>query len=169
MLYVRWLHCHCCCWRIMSMVSDAQHSRSLSVFQGVQYIACILYSAHFSSEGTYQHVEKQENIPEMVQCSPTISLQRLYTYLCVSQTCVWWTMHEDSLYPPHTLGAKPHPGDSATYLEPCHWLRTNHQLLPLKPFTDEATFTYNGINNIRNSHWWSHGQSTWYCVNKLST
>jgi len=41
-------------------------------------------------------------------------------------------------------------------LEFCHWLHTNRQLLPLILFTDEATFTRNGINNTRNSHRWSH-------------
>jgi len=32
-------------------------------------------------------------------------------------------------------------------LEFCHWLHNNRQLLPLILFTDEATFTRNGINN----------------------
>jgi len=41
-------------------------------------------------------------------------------------------------------------------LEFCYWLHTNRQLLPLILFTDEATFTRNGINNTRNSHRWSH-------------
>ena len=41
-------------------------------------------------------------------------------------------------------------------LECCHWLHINRQLLPLIIFTDEATFTHNGINNTRNSHRWSH-------------
>ena len=41
-------------------------------------------------------------------------------------------------------------------LEFCHWLHSNRQLLPLILFTDEATFTRNGINNTCNSHQWSH-------------
>ena len=40
-------------------------------------------------------------------------------------------------------------------LEFCHWLQTNSHLLPFILFTDEATFTRNGINNTRNSHLWS--------------
>ena len=47
-------------------------------------------------------------------------------------------------------------GDNAMHLEFCHWLHTNHQLLPLILFTDEATFNHNEINNIRNSRRWSH-------------
>ena len=41
-------------------------------------------------------------------------------------------------------------------LEFCHWLHTNRQSLPLILFTEEATFTRNGISNTRNSHRWSH-------------
>jgi hypothetical protein len=41
-------------------------------------------------------------------------------------------------------------------IELCHWLHTNRQLLPLILFTDEATFTHNGINNTCNLHQWSH-------------
>ena len=45
-----------------------------------------------------------------------------------------------------------HTGESAKRLEFCHWLHTNRQLLPLIIFTDEATFTRNGINNHENPH-----------------
>jgi hypothetical protein len=41
-------------------------------------------------------------------------------------------------------------------LEFCHWLHTDRQLVPLILITDEATFTYNGINNTCNLHQWSH-------------
>jgi hypothetical protein len=41
-------------------------------------------------------------------------------------------------------------------LEFCYWLHSNHQLLPLVLFIDEATFTFNGINSTCNSHRWSH-------------
>jgi hypothetical protein len=41
-------------------------------------------------------------------------------------------------------------------LEFYHWLQTNLQLLRLILFTDEATFTHNGINNTRDSHRWCH-------------
>ena len=57
------------------------------------------------------------------------------------------------LYPFHPLPVQNlHPGDSVTRLEFCPCLHTDRQLLPLILFTDEATFTRNGINNTRNSH-----------------
>jgi len=75
----------------------------------------------------------------------------------VSRTREWRTLHEDGLYPFHPQPVQNlRPGDSAMRLEFCHWLHTNRQLLPLILFTDEATFTRNGINNTHNSHRWSH-------------
>jgi hypothetical protein len=102
------------------------------------------------------NVEEHENILEMVQCSPTTSTQRLSTCLGVSQTCIWRTLHDDSLYPFHQQCVQIlHPGDSAMHVEFCHWLHINHQLLLLILFTDEA-FTRNRINDTRNSHQWAH-------------
>jgi len=113
-----------------------------------------LPSAHVSSErARKQNMEEQENILDMVQRSPTTSTRRLSARIGVSRTRVWRTLHEDSLYPFHPEPVQNlHPGNSAMRLEFCHWLNTNRQLLPLTLFTDEATFTRNGINNTRNSH-----------------
>jgi len=92
----------------------------------------------------------------MVQRSPNASSQRLSARIGVSRTCVWRTLHEDGLYLFHPQPLQNlHPEDSATRLEFCHWLHNNRQLLPLILFTDEATFTRNGINT-RISHRWSH-------------
>jgi len=116
-----------------------------------------LPSAHVSSEqACQQHVEEHEGILEMVRGSPTTSMQRLRTRLCVSRTRVWRTLHEEGLYPyrPQQVQNQ-HPGDNAMHLEFCHWLRTNCQLLPLILSTDEGTCTRNGINNMWNSHRWS--------------
>ena len=91
------------------------------------------------------------------QRSPTTSTRRLSARIGVSRTRVWRTLHEDSLYPFHPQPVQNlHPGDSAMLLQFCHWLHTTHQLLPLILFSDETTFTCNGINSTRNSHRWSH-------------
>jgi hypothetical protein len=94
----------------------------------------------------------------MVEHSPSTGMQRFSTRLGISQTRVWRTLHGDGLFPipPPKCVQNLCPGDSAMGLEFCHWLHTHHQLLPLILFTDEATFTHNGINNTHNSHWWSH-------------
>ena len=38
----------------------------------------------------------------------------------------------------------------------CHWITAHPQLLSIILFTDEASFTQDGINNSRNLHMWSH-------------
>jgi hypothetical protein len=44
----------------------------------------------------------------------------------------------------------------APHVKFCEWLQGNLDLLPHILFTDEATFTREGINNTRNSHTWAH-------------
>jgi hypothetical protein len=69
---------------------------------------------------------------------------------------VWRTLRYDALYPFHQQPVQHlHPGDEAQRLQFCHWLSYNQELLPYILFTDEATFTRNGINNTRNSHNWA--------------
>jgi hypothetical protein len=89
-----------------------------------------LPSAHVSSEpAREQHVEEQENIPEMVQHCPSTSS----TYLGVSRTRVRLIPILPTAY------AKSTPRGQCHALEVCLWLHTNRQLLPLILFTDEAT------------------------------
>ena len=104
-----------------------------------------------------QNMEEQENILDMVQRGPTTSTRTLPARIGVSRTRVWRTLHEDGLYLFHAQPVQNlHPGDSAMRLELCHWLYIDRQLLPLILFTDEATFTRNGIKKkTRNSHRWS--------------
>ena len=102
-------------------------------------------------------MEEQENILDMVQRSPTTSTRILSERIAVSRKLLWQLLHEDYLYPSHPQPVQNlHPGDSDVHLQFCLWLHTNRQLLPLKLFTDELTFTLNGINNTRNSHRCSH-------------
>jgi hypothetical protein len=94
---------------------------------------------------------------ETAQSSPTSSTRRLSARLSVSRTRVWRTLHDDGLNPFHPQNMQNlHPGYNATRLECCQWLHINRQLLPFVLFTDEASFTRNGINNTRNAHRWSH-------------
>ena len=132
-----------------------------SVFYKVFNTECecgTLPIAHVSSERARKYnMEGQENILDMVQRSPTTRMRRLSAHIGASQTHVWQTLHEDGLYLSHPQPVQNlHQGDSAMCLEFCQWLHTNCQLLPLILFTDEATFTHNGINNTHNSHQWSH-------------
>ena len=103
---------------------------------------------HASSERRWiQTVEEQEEIVSMVQRSPTTSTRRIASHLRVPQSRVWRTLNYDGLYPFHHHPVQHlHPGDGAQRLQFCHWLSHNRKLLSYILFTDEATFTRNGIN-----------------------
>jgi len=39
---------------------------------------------------------------------------------------------------------------------PSHWIKAHPELLSVILFSDEASFTRDGVNNLRNVHTWSH-------------
>jgi len=41
----------------------------------------------------------------------------------------------------------------------CHWIKAHPELLSVILFSDEASFTRDGVNNLRNVHTWSHDNS----------
>jgi len=45
-------------------------------------------------------------------------------------------------------------GGEAGRLDLCQWVIDNHRLIPFEMFTDEASFTRDGIINTHNSHQW---------------
>jgi hypothetical protein len=104
------------------------------------------------------HVQQRhDDVLDAVQRSPTSSVRRILRTTGVPRTRVWRILHSDGLYPYH-LHRVQHllPRDYAPHVEFCEWLQANLGLLPHILFTDEATFTRDGINNTRNSHTWAH-------------
>ena len=49
----------------------------------------------------------------------------------------------------------------------CQWITAHPQLLSVILFTDEASFTLDGINNSRNLHMWSHDNPNKTSVTKF--
>jgi len=47
------------------------------------------------------------------------------------------------------------PGDHAQRFDLCQWITAHPELLSVILFTDEASFTWDSINNSRNVHTWS--------------
>ena len=71
----------------------------------------------------------------------------------VSRMQVWRTLHEEDLYPYHDhMVQHLEPGDHAQRMDLCHWMTAHPGLLSVILFTDEASFTRDGINNSRNVH-----------------
>jgi len=125
-----------------------------AVFTNVFRALCecgTLPSIHVSSEcRSIQTVEEQEEIVSMAQQSSTTSTRRIASRLRVPQSHVWQTLHNDGLYPFHHQPVQHlHPGDDTQRLQFCHWLSHKRELLLYILFTDEATFTHNGINTLR--------------------
>lgn len=104
----------------------------------------------------HRDAQEEENILQSVERSPRSSTRRLATRLNVSQSKVCRILHENGLYPFHVQ--KVHhsePHDCANRVHFCKWLNGNRQLYRVIMFSDEATFTRDGINNMHNMHIWA--------------
>ncbi|KAJ4426346.1 hypothetical protein ANN_27160 [Periplaneta americana] len=114
-------------------------------------------SSHISSERVNeQNVDEVEDIIQLVERSPATSTRRISARIGVPHTRVWRTLRMHGFYP-HHLQRIQHlrAGDEGRRLQFCRWLLVNRRVIPFLLFTDEATFTRDGINNTRNSHQWS--------------
>ena len=98
-----------------------------------------------------------ENILQTVQRVPRLSTRRMASRIGVSRMQAWRTLHEKDLYPYHDQRVEHlEPGDHAQHFDLCHCITAHPELLSAILFTDEASFTRDGINNSRNVHMWSH-------------
>jgi len=114
-------------------------------------------SSHISSErASEQNVDEVKSILQSVERSPTTSTRGISTRISVPHTRVWRTLRQHDLYPFHLhMVQRLEEGDEARRLDLCRWIIANCRLIPLVLFTDEASFTRDGINNTHNSHRWS--------------
>jgi hypothetical protein len=118
---------------------------------------CLPSVAVQSEREMVQMLNTRENILEMVQRSPHLSTRRMVSRIGVSHMQVWRTLRGRNLYPYHDQRVQHlEPGDHALHMELCHWVKAHLELLSVILFTDEAYFTRDGINNLRNVHTWSH-------------
>ena len=95
-------------------------------------------------------INTRENILQMVERSPRLSTRRSASRVGVSRMQVWRTLHEEHFYPFHHQTVHLEPGNHAQCLNLCHWIQAHPELLGVILFTDEATFTRDGVNNSRN-------------------
>jgi len=88
-------------------------------------------------------VIEEEDIVQMVQSSPGVSMWRIARHLCVPHTRVWRTLHAECIYPYHVQWVQHlRPGSFAERLEFCKWLNATHELYHYFLFTDEAQFNF---------------------------
>ena len=103
------------------------------------------------------NISTRENILGMVDRSPRLSSRRIASRIGgVSHTLVLRSLHEEGYYPYHDQPVQHlEPGDHAKRMNFCRWIQAHPELLGVILFTDEASFTRDGINNSRNVHTWS--------------
>jgi len=102
-------------------------------------------------------ISTRENILQMVQRSPCLSTRKMAPRFGVSRMQVWQTLHVEDLYPYHDQRVQHlEPGIHAQRMDLCHWIKARPELLSVILFSDDASFTRDGVNNLRNVHTWSH-------------
>ena len=81
----------------------------------------------------------------MVQRGPHLSTRRMASRIGVSRMQVWRTSLED-LYPYRDQRVQHlEPGDHAQRMDLCHWIKAHPELFSVILFSDEASFTRDGV------------------------
>lgn len=101
----------------------------------------------------------EEAVLEAVEEDPEISTRRLGLQLGLRQSSVWRILHDQQLHPyHHTRVQELLPRDFQPRVDFAQWLLQKHRrdntFLEKILWTDEATFTRNGVFNTRNRHTW---------------
>jgi hypothetical protein len=97
----------------------------------------------------------------LVEENPSLSSRRIARQVGVrSHATILRILHSQQLYPYHIQRVQALlPGDNERRIEMCAWfqdkMRNNEDFLPKVLFTDEASFTRDGINNFHNNHVWA--------------
>jgi hypothetical protein len=111
----------------------------------------------FSVERQVNHrVNDELCVINHIQHSPGTSTRRISYRTGLSKNKVWRILHKENLYPFRLQKVQNLlPTDYPQRLNFCHWLLDNADKVYSILFTDEATFTRNGVFNSRNTHLWS--------------
>jgi len=95
-------------------------------------------------------INTRDNILQMVQRSPCLSTRRMTSRIGISRMQMWRTLHEEDLYPYHDQRVQHlEPGDHAQRMDVCHWIKAHPEMLSVILFSDEASFTRDGVIHMR--------------------
>lgn len=110
----------------------------------------------------------EENVLDAVAQNPRTSTNAIAVNLGLTQSTVWRTLHEQLLYPFHFQRVQTmNPNDYPARLEFCRWFMhkvgQNHHFPHSVLFTDECSFTRDGLFNTHNFHYWDEANPhvTW--------
>lgn len=109
---------------------------------------------------TVRTQQLEEEVLNLVEESPGTSTRKIGNELNVSNKTVWSVLKSYSLYPYHTQRVQTLlPRDFPARLNFCNWFQGMCSIVPHFSvrilFTDEATFSRNGIMNFHNQHTWA--------------
>jgi len=126
------------------------------IHQTLRYTGSLPSVSVQSEREVVQTINTRENILETVQRSPRLPTRKMASRNGVSRMQVWRTLHED-LYPYHDQRVQHlEPGDHAQLMDLSHRIKAHPELLSVILFSNDASFTRDGVNNLRNVHTWSH-------------
>lgn len=128
-----------------------------SVFQCLRSTGSFPSCSYSVEREEERRIAHEEDVIQQVQRSPRISTRRISNRIGLPQSTVWRILKKENLYPYHFQKVQNLlPGDFALRINFCQWLQENRHKVSSILFTDEATFTRDGINNLRNNHHWSY-------------
>lgn len=108
-----------------------------------------------TSERAVPRRDGAEAVLRAVEQDERISIRRIAAVTGQSRTSVHTTLHENGLYPYHLQSVHNlHPNDYVPRQIFSRWILENEELISVTLFSDEATFTRNGITNLHNEHVW---------------
>lgn len=104
--------------------------------------------------------DEEETVLDAVGNSPRISTRAVAHNLGLSQSQVWRTLHRQQLYPFHFQRVQAlNPTDFPRRREYCHLflnnVTQNDSFLKSVLFTDECSFSRDGMFNTHNLHYWA--------------
>jgi len=104
--------------------------------------------------------DKVEYVLEYFRNNPTSSTRSCARALHLSKTTVWQVLHDSGQHPFHFQRVQElHGEDFQRRVEFARWFQQKTDQEPRFPsrvlFTDEASFTREGISNLHNLHMWS--------------
>lgn len=111
---------------------------------------------------TTQDPDFEEAVLEHFDANPRTSTRRAALALgAANHVQVWRVLHVDGQHPYHYRRTQELiPADYLPRMSFCDWYRTQVESSPDFAskilWTDEASFTRAGINNVHNEHYWSH-------------
>lgn len=104
-------------------------------------------------------IDLEENILNRVEEDPQVSTRQLARILQVAQSTVWRVLHEQLLYPYHIQRVQAlSVADYPARLNFCYWFlqqSADQAFAVTVLYTDEATFTKDGVTNLHNNHNWA--------------